>query len=428
VTELFRRQAVDYQRQKFHGAIVLTRDPRDAVVAALFVALVLALAVFAATRGFARKEVVAGVLAPAGGVLRLVAPRAGVVAGVAAAQGEHVRAGEPVVRLSAERASALGPTQAAVARSIALREGSLGDELQQQARQVQAQAAALDARVQGLEVAIGQQEREIALQRDRVALVRDVAARYPDLVRSGAVSPVEAAEKQTEVLDQQARLAELERARVALQGELAGVKAERATLPLQAGREGEQMKREIQALKAAQAENESQRELQVLAPQAGELAAVLASPGQAVAAGQALATLLPAGAPLQAELRVPSHAAGFVHPGTPVWLRVDAFPYERYGQLRAHVLEVSRSAVAAADLDGGDAPAAPAVPGAEAGDGGVFRVRVALDPPAGPDDATAAWRAGLRPGMRVQASLVAERRTLLQWALQPLQQLKVAAR
>jgi membrane fusion protein len=125
---------------------------------------------------------------------------------------------------------------------------------------------------------------------------------------------------------------------------------------------------------------------------------------------------------------VPSHAAGFVHPGTPVWLRVDAFPYERYGQLRAHVLEVSRSAVAAADLDGGDAPAAPAVPGAEAGDGGVFRVRVALDPPAGPDDATAAWRAGLRPGMRVQASLVAERRTLLQWALQPLQQLKVAAR
>jgi hypothetical protein len=30
--------------------------------------------------------------------------------------------------------------------------------------------------------------------------------------------------------------------------------------------------------------------------------------------------------------------------------------------------------------------------------------------------------------MRVQASLVAERRTLLQWALEPLQRLKVASR
>ncbi len=424
MTDLFRRQAVDHQRQQFHGAIVLTRDPREAAVAAIFVALVLALAAFAATRGFARREVVGGVLEPVGGVLRLVAPRAAVVLGFGAAQGGGVRAGQPVVRLSSEQASALGPTQAAVARSLTLRQGSLDDELVQQGRQVQAQTVALDARIDGLGISIAQQAREISLQRDRVALVRDVAARYPDLVRSGAVSPVEAAEKQTEVLDQQARLAALERARAALEGELAGVKAERATLPMQAGRESQQMKREIQSLKQAEAENESRRELQVLAPQAGEVAAVLADVGQSVAAGQALATLLPASAALEAELRVPTRAAAFVHPGTPVWLRVDAFPYERYGQLPAHVREVSRSAVAPGDLAPDGASAAPS--GADAA--GVFRVRVVLDVPAPAEDEALAWRRGLRPGMRVQASLIAERRTLLQWALEPLDALKAAAK
>ena len=45
-----------------------------------------------------------------------------------------------------------------------------------------------------------------------------------------------------------------------------------------------------------------------------------------------------------------------------------------------------------------------------------------------PDDAAPAWRASLKAGMRVQASLVAERRTLLQWALEPLAALRVAAR
>ena len=420
MTELFRRQAVDFQRQKFHGAIVLTRSPWQTAVAAFFVLLVLALMVFAATQGFARKESVAGVLLPAAGVLRLVAPQAGVVLAVGATQGRRVHGGDPVVRLSAEQSSATGPTQAAVAQSLARRQGSLEDELRTQGEQARQQAATIDAHVASLETAIGQQEREIALQRERVQLVSEVADRYPELVRSGAVSPVEAAEKRTELIDQQSHLAALERSRVGLQSELAQLRADRAALPLAAGRESAQMKREMQALAQAQAENESKRETEVLAPETGELATLLATPGQSVAAGQTLATLLPAGSALEAELYVPTRAAGFVRPGTPVWLRVDAFPYARYGQLPAHVREVAQSAVPASALDGGSDAAGVEAPS-------VFRVRVVLDAiPAA--DAELAWRQSLKAGMRVQASLVAEHRTLVEWALEPLAALKVAAK
>ena len=423
MTELFRRQAVDFQRQKFHGAIVLTRSPWQSAIAAFFVLLVLALVVFAATQGFARKETVGGVLTPAGGVLRLVAPQAGVVAATPVRQGARVAAGQAVVRLSAEQSSATGATQEAVARSLALRQGSLADELQQQGLQVRQQAASLDARVAAVGAGLAQQEREIALQRERVQLVRDVAGRYPELVRSGAVSPVEAAEKQTELLDQQARLSELERTRGASRAELATLRADRASLPLQAGRESAQIKREVQALVQAQAENELHRGAEVLAPQSGEIAALLAAPGQPVVAGQTLATLLPTGAALEAELWVPTRSAGFVRAGTPVWLRVDAFPYARYGQLPGHVREVSQSAVAPRDL----AEPAQAAGSAPAAQDNVFRVIVALDADV-PADAALAWRQSLRAGMRVQASLVAERRTLVEWALEPLAALRVAAR
>jgi membrane fusion protein len=418
--ELFRRQAVDFQRQKFHGAIVLTRSPWQAAVTVFFVLLVLALVAFACTQGFARKETVAGVLAPAGGVLRLVAPQAGVVVATPAAQGARVAAGQAVVRLSTEQSSATGPTQEAVARTLSLRRGSLADELQQQDQQVHQQAVSLAARITAVETGLAQQEREIALQRERVQLVRDVAGRYPDLVRSGAVSPVEAAEKQTELLDQQARLSELERAHGSARAELATLRADRAALPLQAGRESSRMQREVQALAQAQAENESHRGTQVLAPEAGEVATLLAAPGQSVVAGQTLATLLPVGAALEAELWVPTRSAGFVHPGTPVWLRVDAFPYARYGQLPAHVREVSQSAVTVGDL--GDP-----TNGAMTSQQNVFRVLVTLDADA-PADAALAWRRSLKPGMHVQASLVAERRTLVQWALEPLTALRVAAK
>ena len=420
MTELFRRQAVDYQRQKFHGAIILTRSPRQTIITAFFVALVLALVVFASTQGFARRETVSGVLLPAGGVLRLVAPRAGVVLAIGAAQGSQVAGGDTLFRLSEEQSSAAGSTQAAVAATLAQRQGSLRDELRAQGEQTRHQAAALDARIASMESGVAQQEREIALQRQRVALVRDVAGRYPDLVRSGAVSPVEATEKQTELLDQEARQAELERALVATRSELASLRADRAALPLAAGRESQQIHREMQALAQAEAENDAKREARVLAPQGGEVATVLAAPGQSVVAGQTLATLLPAGSALEAELYVPTRAAGFVRPGTVVWLRVDAFPYERFGQLRGNVREVARSTAAPSELAAGlgDHLAADAP--------GVYRVRVALDADSAAD--ALPWRAALKSGMRVQASLVAERRTLVQWAIEPLAAFKVAGR
>jgi len=145
---------------------------------------------------------------------------------------------------------------------------------------------------------------------------------------------------------------------------------------------------------------------------------LLVAPGQSVGAGQTQATQQPAGAALEAELYVPTRSAAFVRPGTTVWLRVDAFPYARYGQLPAHVREVSRSAVPQSELaDGGAAVDAPSV----------YRVRVTLDDAAA-GAAAPAWRQALKAGMHVQASLVAERRTLVQWALEPLAALKVAAR
>ncbi|WP_457333107.1 HlyD family secretion protein [Rhizobacter sp. P5_C2] len=424
--DLFRRQAIDQQRQKFHGAIVLTRSPQQAAWTVFFVLLVLALIAFAATQGFARQETVSGVLLPSGGVLRLVAPQAGVVLPGGVAQGQPVAANAPVLRLSAEQSSATGPTQSAVADSLTSRQRALLDELKQQAEQARQQAAALDARITNLDAALQQHERELALQRERIAVMQDIAARYPELVRSGAVSPVEVAEKNAEVLDQRARLSTLERQRLALQQDLASARAQRQAVPLQAEREGSQLRREAQALSQQQAENEARRETAVLAPQAGRIGTVLASPGQSVAAGQLLATLLPggSGSALEAELEVPTRAAGFVKPGTSVKLRVDAFPYARFGQLPAHVREVSQSAVAMAPTD--DTPAANS--GANPGNGsgnGVYRVRVVID---ATDGAALAWRDSLKAGMRVQASLVAEKRTLVEWVLEPLAGLQVAAR
>jgi ATP-binding cassette, subfamily B, bacterial CvaB/MchF/RaxB len=134
---------------------------------------------------------------------------------------------------------------------------------------------------------------------------------------------------------------------------------------------------------------------------------VLAETGQSVSPAAALATLVPEGAVLQAQLYAPSSAVGFVQLGQAVRLRFEAFPYQKFGQQPAHVLQVSRTPLAASEL------AALALPAVGPGGEPLFRITVALD---GPPVATP-----LTPGMRLQADVLLEKRRLIEWLFEVLQ-------
>ena len=141
------------------------------------------------------------------------------------------------------------------------------------------------------------------------------------------------------------------------------------------------------------------------------LSAVLAEPGQSVAPASALANLVPQGAVLQAQLYAPSSAVGFVRPGQTVRLRLEAFPYQKFGQLEGRVVQVSRTPLAASELAAQTlAGVAPGRPG-EA----MFRITVGLV-----DGQAGRWPQPLVAGMRLQADVLLERRRLIEWLFEPL--------
>ena len=55
------------------------------------------------------------------------------------------------------------------------------------------------------------------------------------------------------------------------------------------------------------------------------------SPGSVLQSGEQLMSLTPADAPLEVEMNIPGADAGFVRPGNPVTVKLDAFPYTQYG-------------------------------------------------------------------------------------------------
>jgi membrane fusion protein len=408
---LFRDEALQARQGQGLAPVQLARPLSLDLITLGVLAIAIAVGAFLSLAEYTRKATIDGALVPDRGLIRLVPTEPARVLERRIGEGQTVQAGDVLFVLALERPRLLAQAQAEVRRSLIERQHSLQDAARQQDALTAAQLTALDRRLQTLQAELAQVDREVALQQQRLALARQAQQRLEALRNEQFISDAQVLAKQEELLGLQAQLQALERQRTVLGRERAQLEGERRSLPLQARGTQGGIERDLAALAREAAELDSERQLIVRAPQDGVLSAVLAEPGQAVSPSSALASLVPRGAVLQAQLYAPSSAVGFVRPGQAVRLRLEAFPYQKFGPLEGRVLQVSRTPLAAGELQSQAlAGVQPARPG-EA----LFRITVALD-----NASAAQWPQPLVAGMRLQADVLLERRRLIEWLFEPL--------
>jgi membrane fusion protein len=117
-------------------------------------------------------------------------------------------------------------------------------------------------------------------------------------------------------------------------------------------------------------------------------------------------TIVPDQAELEANLYVPSSAAGFVKVGAQVLIRYEAYPYQKFGIQEARVTSISRTSVNADEL-----------PFPVKTDEPLYLITAEL----AKETITAFGREEqLQAGAKFQADLVLEDRKLWEWAIEPL--------
>jgi membrane fusion protein len=300
-----------------------------------------------------RKVTVHGVLLPAGGLLNVAAPQAGVITDSLVREGDAVQAGQPLLRIRSERITAGGDAALLTAQALAARRASLEAERRLTEQGLLQRLDALSQRQLSLQAEERQAQAELDTHRHRLQLAQKTLERQQQLASSGFVAAAQVQQKQEELLDLQLRERSAERNLQALQRDLQTVRADRDSLQTQVRTSLAQLDRSLAALGQEATEADSRNGLTITAPQAGQVSALTLGPGQPVQAGQTLLSLVPtAAAPsagsgaehpatLQAQLFAPSRTAGFVRPGQEVWLRYAAFPYQKFGMAReigrAHV-------------------------------------------------------------------------------------------
>jgi hemolysin D len=149
--------------------------------------------------------------------------------------------------------------------------------------------------------------------------------------------------------------------------------------------------------------------------------------GQVVTPAQSLVTIVPDGTPLVVEATVSNEDIGYLKVGQPVEVKVDTFPFQRYGSLKGTLISISPDAedknAASRDTDtragAGSQQTDPARDPANNSPnaGYVYKVHIATEPPHFVVDGEA------RPvvsGMTVQADITTDRRRVIDFFLSPV--------
>jgi membrane fusion protein len=403
---LFRQEVFDAKKDTWLGEIVLIRPTSFSFLTIAAVICATFVIGYLIWGEYTRKAKVTGYVVPNQGLIKVAAQQSGLIAELRVKEGQQVTKGDVLAVLNSERATASGDAQAEMAKQMQLRRESLTLDYEKINSLYDQQTRAMSDRLVNLHTELGQIDRSIVIQQDRMRIDDRLIEQQRKLFAEKFISELALQQKEQDRLAGQGTLENLKRSRTNLLRDIGSLSADTKSLPLKRANELSGVNRSLAMLEQDRIENESRRQLYITAPQTGTVTAIFADPGKLAVAGQPLLNLIPQGSELQADLYVPSRSIGFVREGNRALLQYQAFPYQKFGTHDGSVTKVSRTAVSANELP------------FPAQQGELYYV-VTIKPKS--QTVTAYGKAEpLQSGMLVDASLLLDRRTLLEWVFEPL--------
>jgi membrane fusion protein len=404
---LFRSEVIEARRQRIEGEVILTQPLRATTLTFLLFGIIAAAGCWIALGSYTRSEVARGILVTDRPSAKVMGVRPGQITELLVRDGDRVRAGQRLATVLVERpdehgASASGESLQAfdAQRLLAKQQTVLAGE------RAAAERARLSATVNGLRRQRFDIASQIELQRQVVGSAQKTFDSMTAVIAKGFVSRIEYENRRQALLGARQRLSELRQQVSSIEAQERQAHAEIARIKVDAATEIANAQTAAEGYAQQRAEALAERAYMISAPISGRVTALQAEIGRTVDATTPLMLIVPERSRLHADVYAPTRAVGFVKPGQEVRLLYDAFPYQRFGSFAGRVTRVSRTILDPREVA---APLKIEEP--------VYRIEVALERQQ--VDAFGSVQP-LQPGMTLSANLILDRRSFLDWLLEPL--------
>ena len=409
---MFRKEALVAKASKneIYGEIILASPINHTLISIFAIVFTLITVAFLFGGHYTKRVTAHGELIPETGVTQIYAVQSGLIKTRSVSEGQAVKAGDTLFVLSSDRKSQKKlAIQETINAALQDKRNSLASAIRTTEHIHELEMEALRNNASTLTRERDNLDQQITLAVRKMALSEGSVKRYKGLMEQGYIAPEQLDQKQEELLEQKIRLKDLERSRADVDYKYATVVRNISSTPLTQSNVREELVRSLQVIDQEVVENEAKYETVVSAPSDGIVTAIRGNVGQTAKVDEALAAIVPSGSKFQAHLFVPSRAIGFIRKGAVVGVRYQSFPYQKFGQAKGSVLEISEAPLLPTEL--------PPIANPESSKEPMYRVTVELERQyvKAYGDVTP-----LRAGMLLDADVMLEKRKLYEWIIEPI--------
>ncbi|HGP7643521.1 TPA: HlyD family secretion protein, partial [Neisseria gonorrhoeae] len=400
-------------QNKWTGQVILTRPFSFLFLTFCAFLIALCIIIFLIFGSYTNKTTVEGQLLPTMGVVRVYSSDIGTITHKFVEDGNFVKAGEPLFKLSTSRFGEKGNVQAKLAAEANLKKTLALQELERLKRIHQNEQKNVHNNIHRLNNQLENIKQQITGQNRQIRLAEKTLNKNKFLASQGAVSQQDKMTAESHLLEQRSRLESLKREQNNAIRELDEQKITLSSLPERHKTELSQLNRAITEMNQEILDFDLKSEQTIRASKSGYISTINVDIGQQVEPSKLLLSIVPEQTELVANLYIPSKAVGFIKPKDKVVLRYQAYPYQKFGHATGEIISVARTALGKQELSGlGIIFTNPTLLNEPA-----YLVKVKLE-----KQTIKAYGENkpLQIGMILEADILHERKKLYEWVLDPL--------
>lgn len=407
MVDLFRPEAVENRKSRLDGDATLTRSLPVSAITSILVLITAVLVIWLFTGHYSRTESVTGSIVPDKVLSKVYADKPGQITWFGVREGQLVYEGQPIATISTETQMEGGASvDEKKLSSIAEQSGLTQRELSYEDDRAVKEHLRLAWLIRDLAAERKQMTYQINLQKQAAESTRQSFDAMAPLVEKGFETRIDYEHRRQEWLSTATQLQSLVQQISQIDERRSQAESDLAKLPAEHAGKVADLHSNLAQLEQRRIDTEGARAFTITAPTTGRVTAIQVMAGRSTDSRLPLLAIVPQGATMQASLFAPSRAIGMARVGQEVRLMYDAFPYQRFGTSTGRIVRISHSVLAPTEVD---SPLKLQEP--------VYEVRVALD-----RQHVEAFgeHLPLQPGMTLTADVVLDRRSFLDWILEPV--------
>lgn len=408
---LFRKEVYERRGQKLSGEVHLARPPSFTWLAGLIGVVLFISAIGLMLGEYPRKETVRGVIEPAEGVLRVTAPLNGTVSEILVEEGENVSQGSPLLRMAEQRfASEFGQLGAARLDELRARVDRIEQLINDEQRRFELEQSDLRARLAIAEQQLENIDARHRLMEERIRIQEEALEDAQSLAEEGLQSASTTETERENLLILRQEQQSLIASRLSTREQIETLQQQLQMAPIENKRNIDTLRERQENARADLRQLSHSQNAELRAPVGGRVSGMTVHAGSHVATSDVVLRILPDDSRMQAVLYVPTSATGNLQIGQSVHIRFDAFPYERFGVYDGTITEIGATTLFPGEVENMTDLSEPS-----------YRVMVDLDIQAVQG---VERELPLRPGMGLQADIILENRSLMDWLFDPIYSLQ----